>query len=118
VASILNHIPTYYKPGTLIITTMDWISFIMLASYILDDLFIVCSQTKKVIWNILSLMCFIQAVLDQDPAYVIRRFESGKYAVDADVRSIYLEVNNPFILHSSFLFFLHSSGCRHDEHSE
>lgn len=34
---------------------------------------------------------YLRAVLDQDPAYVVRRFESGKYAVDSDVRSIYLE---------------------------
>ena len=32
-------------------------------------------------------------MLEQDPAYVVRRFESGKYAIDSDVRSIYLEVN-------------------------
>ena len=38
-------------------------------------------------------MLFPQAVLEQDPAYVVRRFESGKYAVDSDVRSVYLEVN-------------------------
>ena len=31
-----------------------------------------------------------QAVLDIDPQYVVRRFESGRYAVDTDVRRIYM----------------------------
>ena len=42
--------------------------------------------------NFVFVVSFLQAVLNQDPAYVVRRFESGKYAVNADVRSIYLEV--------------------------
>ena len=28
-------------------------------------------------------------VLDSDPEYVIRRFESGRYAVNSDVRLVY-----------------------------
>ncbi len=34
---------------------------------------------------------YIQAVLHQDPEYVIRRFESGRYAVNTAVREIYLQ---------------------------
>ncbi|CAI8017214.1 ATP-dependent zinc metalloprotease FTSH 5, mitochondrial [Geodia barretti] len=32
---------------------------------------------------------YLEAVLDRDPHYVVRRFESGNYAVDAEVRRIY-----------------------------
>eukprot|EP00731_Ephydatia_muelleri_P033555 Em0032g17a len=32
----------------------------------------------------------MEAVLDIDPQYVVRRFESGRYAVDTDVRRIYM----------------------------
>ena len=31
----------------------------------------------------------MQAVLERDPHYVVRRFESGRYAVDSSVRQIY-----------------------------
>lgn len=40
-------------------------------------------------------------MLESDPEYVIRRFESGRYAVNPDVRELYLkavdlaEVNMP-----------------------
>eukprot|EP00731_Ephydatia_muelleri_P033545 Em0032g7a len=33
---------------------------------------------------------YMEAVLDIDPQYVVRRFESGRYAVDTDVRRIYM----------------------------
>ena len=29
--------------------------------------------------------------MEQDPEYVIRRFESGRYAVNAEVRELYLQ---------------------------
>lgn len=45
-------------------------------------------------------------MLDQDPAYVVRRFESGKYAVDSDVRSIYLEVHLYIIFTSNVITLL------------
>ena len=38
-----------------------------------------------------SLLYMPQAVLHQDPEYVIRRFESGRYAVNSECREIYLE---------------------------
>ena len=31
----------------------------------------------------------MQSVVDDDPQYVVRRFESGRYAVDSEVRRIY-----------------------------
>ena len=31
----------------------------------------------------------IQAVVEDDPQYVVRRFESGRYAVDSECRRIY-----------------------------
>ncbi|XP_064397881.1 uncharacterized protein LOC135344579 [Halichondria panicea] len=34
---------------------------------------------------------YMEAVLHQDPEYVIRRFESGRYAVNTAVREIYLQ---------------------------
>ena len=42
-------------------------------------------------------------MLEQDPAYVVRRFESGKYAIDSDIRSIYLEV---IVLNSFYFYYL------------
>ena len=51
-------------------------------------------------------------MVEQDPAYVVRRFESGKYAVDSEVRSIYLEVtilSTYSMLHFS-IFALTSGG--------
>ena len=32
---------------------------------------------------------YLEAVLERDPHYVVRRFESGRYAVDSSVRQIY-----------------------------
>jgi ATP-dependent Zn protease len=32
---------------------------------------------------------YLEAVLDRDPHYVVRRFESGNYAVNAEIRQIY-----------------------------
>ncbi|XP_065882330.1 uncharacterized protein [Dysidea avara] len=32
---------------------------------------------------------YLKEVVSQDPAYVMRRYESGKYAIDEEVRSIY-----------------------------
>lgn len=32
---------------------------------------------------------YLEAILDRDPHYVARRFESGRYAVDSEVRQIY-----------------------------
>ena len=34
-------------------------------------------------------VCDEQAVLERDPHYVVRRFESGRYAVDSTIRQIY-----------------------------
>ena len=36
-------------------------------------------------------MCIslLQAVVEDDPDYVVRRFESGRYAVDSESRRIY-----------------------------
>ena len=31
----------------------------------------------------------VQVVVEDDPHYVVRRFESGRYAVDSEVRRIY-----------------------------
>jgi hypothetical protein len=31
----------------------------------------------------------LQAVVEDDPDYVVRRFESGRYAVDSESRRIY-----------------------------
>ena len=31
----------------------------------------------------------LQAVVEDDPEYVVRRFESGRYAVDSESRRIY-----------------------------
>lgn len=31
----------------------------------------------------------VQAVVEDDPEYVVRRFESGRYAVDSENRRIY-----------------------------
>ncbi len=40
----------------------------------------------------LCVFClFLQAVYHKDPEYVVRRFESGRYAVNQQVREIYLE---------------------------
>ena len=35
------------------------------------------------------MLCIIQAVVEDDPDYVVRRFESGRYAVDSECRRIY-----------------------------
>ena len=35
------------------------------------------------------LYLLLQAVLEDDPHYVVRRFESGKYAVNSSVRHVY-----------------------------
>ena len=35
------------------------------------------------------LLYFVQAVVEDDPDYVVRRFESGRYAVDSECRRIY-----------------------------
>ena len=32
---------------------------------------------------------FIQAVVEDDPEYVVRRFESGRYSIDSECRRIY-----------------------------
>ena len=66
--------------------------------------------------NFNTVLCLCQAVVEQDPAYVVRRFESGKYAVDSEVRSIYLEVTvlcTHFIL--CFSIFALLSGSRYVE---
>ena len=60
---------------------------------------------------------FMQEVVEQDPAYVVRRFESGKYAVDSDVRSIYLEV---IVLKYPSTYFITCvlAGCEYIEWGE
>ena len=36
-----------------------------------------------------GVCCACQSVVESDPQYVIRRFESGRYAINADVRLVY-----------------------------
>ncbi len=48
------------------------------------------SQNQLYKYDITCTQC-IQAVLHQDPEYVVRRFESGRYAVNTEVREIYLQ---------------------------
>ena len=40
-------------------------------------------------------MCNFQALVQEDPNYVVRRYESGKYAIDQSVTNEYLKVKLP-----------------------
>lgn len=51
------------------------------------------SYNTTPLWGVCGML-LSQAVVDSDPEYVVRRFESGRYAVDAQVRQIYQQALN------------------------
>ena len=44
------------------------------------------------ILSLLSYTCILQALVNEDPNYVVKRYESRKYAIDESVTSEYLKV--------------------------
>ena len=57
--------------------------------------------------------CILQALVQEDPNYVVKRYESRKYAIDESVTSEYLKVgclglmSTKTEMEDSFLSFLH-----------
>lgn len=57
-------------------------------------------------------MCILQALVHEDPSYVVKRYESRKYAIDESVTSEYLKVGCLGLMSTKkngrhFLSFLH-----------
>ena len=44
---------------------------------------------------VITSVCNFQALVQEDPNYVVRRYESGKYAIDQSVTNEYLKVKLP-----------------------
>lgn len=66
---------------------------LLLLSYLINSLTSLCaSKPLDIIFDergyLISVM-FVQAVVEEDPEYVVRRFESGRYSIDSECRRIY-----------------------------
>ena len=58
--------------------------------FCLCGLSVLCVSECTSLWSLLILFVF-QAVYREDPEYVIKRINSGRYAVNSDVRDILMK---------------------------
>ena len=63
--------------------------------------------SKKFNTFVIVVTCILQALVHEDPSYVVKRYESRKYAIDESVTNEYLKVrclgclNNPYPVYTA-----------------